>query len=211
LKKKQFSIEELRDVSRKHSMENNSANWLFYVYLVIAEDLLDHVSKSCKKEIIIHEARRNYLVNLATSLEVFCKRTIMQFSDCWDERGISELLQERITLHEAFELVEVSRDQKLAKELFIINSYSFSNFDSITLVFSKLTGKANLNILLGKTIKHDKWEKSLKELFRYRNEILHDGIDMEIETKVINRFTTLVTDYVESITGLVTPKSKRKG
>lgn len=180
-------------------MDGSSADTLFYVYLAVAEDLLEFVSKNCKEERRVWEARKNFLVNLVTSLEVFCKGLILQLSTKWDERGMSELLQEKITLNQAFELISESKKQELVKEVFIINSYSFSNFESITLVFCKLTGKANLNKVLGKKIRHPNWEQSLGELFKHRNEILHDGKDQIFNPKDINQFKKVVTDYVEAL------------
>ena len=101
-----------------------------------AIELYEFVSLNAPNDFIKHEARKNCLVTLASSLEVFFKEIVMDFRDKWSPNSFSDLLKEKISLNDAFTLfkeVEIRGKRSLLTIIHFKKTISF--------VFDKLSGK----------------------------------------------------------------------
>jgi hypothetical protein len=166
--------------------------------------LLDSVEKSKSVEKIDNDdkgqilkwvARQNFVINAVTTLELFLKESIVEMSGRWNEDGFKKLLEQSVSLNEAFHLMRLN--SKVTKEAVLSYFSSFQSIESIDKVFSDLVGEKNFIKQLDRFVKSEriigdvqlrekselytlfclteKWRKRLVELFRYRNQFVHEG------------------------------------
>lgn len=147
---------------------------------VLLSYLLYHLLKKRVKGVEISNevrtaAKKNFIVNCITCLEVFCKDLIMEFEEKWNSDGISDLLKDKISLGRAFYLI---RDAKLNRLELISYYNSFSNIESIDHVFSTLTHREFLKELSKFDTEHllpSRWQMQIINVFEIRNKIVHEG------------------------------------
>ncbi len=182
--------------------------------------LFFNVTRSIKKkkdQHLIDLAFNNYLVNCITCLEIFYKHMIQSF-DRWSEQGYTELLTEKVTLGQAFDLIG---NEKITKQYIIANHYSFQNFSTIGKTMSALTQKdfykevenyevtyiggtkeGKLDPTDTKTVKlikdYPDWKKTINKLYEDRNNFVHDGIILSNEKKLPHKINEILTAYVSA-------------
>lgn len=100
------------------------------------------------KNIIINEARKNFIINLITGLEVFLKDEINRKCEdkCFDQQAIEEILKNTdINLHQAYHLFKVKKAK--IGELVISDLSLNSSVAYINSLIKKLTGRDLLDSL----------------------------------------------------------------
>lgn len=98
----------------------------------------EDLTKAVVPEPIKNWAHQNLIINLVTALEVFFKDLIVENKDKWHSTGFSELLSQKISLNEAYDLFKIS-NINISKELIVARFSSFQRIDSIDHVFTCLT------------------------------------------------------------------------
>lgn len=188
------------------------ADSLFYSFYMESYNLIvsDHFNKTkLGKDYILN----NYLVNCVTSLELYFRSVIVQ-NKRWDEKGYSKLLNERISLHDAYELFN---SDGVTRQYIIAHTNSFQNLDRINNVFSNLMDIDFLKEVENHSVKLDDerdyslkkkvpdWNRRIRKLYEMRNSFVHEG-QLNILTKEmiqsidesINYFQVSSNDYFES-------------
>lgn len=158
------------------------------------------VLENTKDSGIRNEARKNYIVNIVTALELFCVESIIQRKGKWNNEGATLLLndKEKVSL---IELIEIIKIGKVLKEDLIIKYYSFQNAQIVNKVFSNLIGEIKgsdkqpqffINLISmnindsdfgGKTIdkKMPDWYENFNRLFETRHKIIHEDLSTPIK------------------------------
>jgi hypothetical protein len=131
-----------------------------------------------------------FLVIFITAMEVFLKK-IVSLNPNWNDNGYTEILNQKITLSEAYKMIGKER---VTQEFIVAQYVSFSNYDSINSVFSKLVGTEHFIEDLGKHVMiwakaeekilfdtcldemQPDWKDKIKEAYKRRNEFVHEGV-----------------------------------
>jgi hypothetical protein len=193
-------IDKLKRVASRNKGRKGLENFDDKYFL--ARDLWLEIEKLKLDRDLLWQARRNFVVNLVTVLEVFLKDLIVVQRDRWKHEGFSKVLDEKVSLDEAY---TIFKHNKLTRELLITHYYSFQNVDSIKRVFDPLTGKDFLNEI-GTYVYRDKDGaislskneviKNLKMLFDLRHRIVHEGLHDRISRKQTEEFDDAVFGIV---------------
>jgi len=172
--------------------------------------LLDLAEKSKVHKDLKVEARKNFIINCVTALEVFLKDMLVGLLENADFPTLNELLNEKITLWEAYRLFY--RNKVSAGELLAIK-YSFQNLEQINLLFSKLIGKKFLTeignfevkddsgrIKFVLNIKYPDWKEKLAELFELRHNFVHQiRFNDRLSLEKLRRLWEVLSDFVEAV------------
>ena len=192
-------------------ISDDSAVSFLTEFLLTRGSLLRRIEKLIEDKTLVNEARKDYLVILVTSIEVFCKILVLRFKDKWKKESYAGLLQEKITINDAFEVFNSKGKNKLNRVHLIIEFSSFKNIESINSVFSKLLKVEDILDeidIFAPTFKriHPNWRKELSQLFDTRNKIVHDRNKITIKrnklstvASVVFIFTTYFEKYLVSI------------
>lgn len=159
-------------------------------------------------------ASKNFVINLVSAIEIFCKEMIIDKHGKWNELGLTILLDEKdkVKLSEIFEIIKIG---ELKKEHIILKFHLFENIHVINKVFSLLTGEyknngnansdfrflENLqqlkindtNNALAETILKEMpdWWENLNNLFETRHQIVHeDEFKLSLENSSISKMET---------------------
>ncbi|NOT76711.1 MAG: hypothetical protein HOP08_17420 [Cyclobacteriaceae bacterium] len=176
----------------------------FEFFLAAADLLIGAVTISDKGKPLFASdaqkvARANFFVNMSTAMEVYLKTLIVERDD-WDEKGYDALMDQKITINDAFELFSKN---KVTRPFIIFHKTSFQSLEKIVDVFSKLMGGKNIldeienvEFVIGGKSKNKakttlkkyrpQWRKSLQEVFEIRNKFVHEGISPNEEDSVFN-------------------------
>ncbi|MBI2047792.1 MAG: hypothetical protein HYT27_01505, partial [Parcubacteria group bacterium] len=117
----------------------------FYRKVSESVSLVNFVESKSKSRLVKLNARKNYVVNLATAAEVYFKdlvKILPEFKKVKrNSNEISELLKEQITIMDAFELFKKRHLGKSLKigDVIAINN-KFENLEKIDSVFSRILG-----------------------------------------------------------------------
>lgn len=197
---KYVQSEKLRQKRKENALNN------FINKINISRGLNFITENNTKDNWLKTESRKNLLINSVTSVEVFIKESIKGKHVYFPEEGQKELLKEKISLWEAYELF---RNTNIRTVDIIADYYSFQNLDSIQYVLSTLTGKDfyqsmnNIELDLVNNSKYFKretlnlkndypnWQKNLRELFDIRHESVHD---VNFKKKLGKRKTDILFD-----------------
>jgi len=127
-------IEERRKLIRKRELYPYDT-FLEKTYRALS--LLIAIEESKTNREIKLEARKNFIINCITALEVFLKDMVKGLIDleAISQKGIDEFLKEKITLKEAWEIF--SESEVSLGEIISITC-SFQNLTQINSIFSKL-------------------------------------------------------------------------
>ncbi|SDK25873.1 hypothetical protein SAMN05421823_102277 [Catalinimonas alkaloidigena] len=162
----------------------------FIAKVNIAKEVNVIVEKNTNNQKAKIEARKNYVINLVTALEVFIKDSIKKRGGLFGNDNQRDLLKEKISLYEAHQLF---KHKDLKTEEIIAIYYSFQSLESIDYVLSKLMGKSFLkeagaieiditnthsNYFKSSSIQLNKdypeWQKNIAEVFERRHSYVHD-------------------------------------
>lgn len=198
-------IEQIKSLRRRRSLPIQR----YINNCVDCAELQRMVSKADTRKSIKNLAKKNAIVNLITSLEVFLKELIQLNHENWNENGLEELLKDKVTLSHAYDLLSAYRP---SKSDLISNHYSFQSLESVDTVFNKLTGKRFLNLVGEYGYKFQDFEKALFkvdelvfdrdlpswratliDIFKLRHQAVHestDNVDFDIEIYDITIFMT---------------------
>jgi hypothetical protein len=144
-----------------------------------------------------NHARKNYIINQVSAFETLLKDVIMDKTFVWFENGFSELLKEKISLNDSY---NIYKNSEITREALIAHFYSFQNIESISHVFSNLTNsdflkgigetetmpffKREVEQLMKLDSLIPEWRKTLVEIFEIRNKAVHEPNLMDIVSKV---------------------------
>jgi len=152
--------------------------------------------KGSKKNNLLREARKNFVINCVTAIEVYYKDLVRVTPEMSDKirrsASIKELLssKEKVNLWEAYQIFK-EKDLKLGDLL--IYYFTFQNLEEINLVMSKLLNLKNyLSDIEQHTLKLDKggreyfnlqdlclsrdfpnWKSKISEIFNIRHDYIH--------------------------------------
>ncbi|KYK35109.1 MAG: hypothetical protein AYK18_13520 [Theionarchaea archaeon DG-70] len=147
--------------------------------------LLDVVESSKTNIKIKIEARKNFIVNCVTALEVFLRDMIEGLIDMnvIDQKRINEFLNDKITLKEAWEIFS---ERNITLGEIISATCSFQNLHQINSIFSKLFDQDFLEEInrfeveredgnSKFTLREDypEWQKRIAEMFELRHKFVH--------------------------------------
>ncbi|MBT1710298.1 hypothetical protein KK062_18775 [Fulvivirgaceae bacterium PWU5] len=133
-------------------------------------------------------ARRNAVVNMVSSLEVYFRDLIVARTGDWEMDGFSELLKDKMSLNDAYDYF---KGTTVTKEALVANHYSFQSIESIAFVFDRLTGCDFLKCIdnaeyvdfvgdspIGYCTfrgHFPEWRKLLADVFNTRHKIVHEA------------------------------------
>ncbi len=207
--KKSLEVEGLKQLHKKFNIKkgNSSVNILFEKH-ERAQALLNHILHVERNSMIRNEARKNFIVNLVTSMEVFLKQVIVECKGVWNKEGFATLLNETITLNEAYDLFKAS---KIEREHLIGHYYGFQNIGAIDKVFSALTNTKFLNTIGAyKILPNQKddfrlndiekdWRKIIESLFQLRHKIIHEDDNTPIPAAVPKYYSSLMMSFLFTV------------
>jgi len=169
--------------------KNLSGITVFRQYLL--NDYLIHKEFKRNKKLRQH-IRRMAVVHSVSLLEVHLRNFIVSNKKHWTESGINELLKDKITLSEAFELFKHPDLKQLEKVHLIAHSSSFQSVGGVDTILSTLYGFPNnkgflkdFEIRQNRT--DDNWLygvniiKTFYSLFEIRNKIVHECNEDDID------------------------------
>jgi len=181
-------IDEMRSLLGKR-WEYPYDTFLEKIYL--SRQLIQLVEKSnIKKEIKI-EARKNFIINCITAVEVFFKDMIigLDWFEVLNEDGIDELLSEKITLTEAWLLFKT---KNISLGEIIAAKFSFQSLPEINKIMKKLLGVSNFlkeveqyevteidedneeeKVKFVLKDAYPDWRKKVQEIFELRHKFVH--------------------------------------
>src|SRR5260221_162035 len=136
-------------LKRKSERKGTTAFNDFEDRFLMAEALLVYIEKIEKTEIselFVNQARKNFIVNSVTAIEVYCRNIIEYFQGSWNEKGLNELLDVDFNLQKAYSLFY---EANVSREAVIAEVESFQNRESINRIFSALTSKKFVDELSG--------------------------------------------------------------
>lgn len=176
----------------------NGVDPIFNFYKKVGEsvELVTFIEKNSKSRKIKLNARKNYVINLVTAVEVYFKDLVKILPDFGKVKleceKIGELLDqkmEKVTIVDAFLL---SKRNKLRIGDFIAVSNKFENLENIDTVFSKILGlkfldaverhkhkltRAESNFFTVDTLhlaaNLPDWRRQVGKLFEKRHEVVH--------------------------------------
>ena len=202
-------LAEVESLRARQGKLKRTATHNFYLRFVDIHDLYDFNDKyqAWMEPKIYKIARANFIVNVISALEMYFKALITEYQNRWVDEGIKEMLQEKISLHDAFILCKNTGVEKA--DLIAIHS-SFQNLSSIESIFRKLTGKKmfldaiGFKMLVinkkGKSIPDNRknFKKILNRTFELRHKIIHEGYIYPIDTSQIDNLVEVLL-YLPSV------------
>ena len=175
-------IEKYSKTSRNHKKRSGKTFSSYFRKYMLSKQVWSIVEENGKDRYVKIEARKNYIVNIVTALEVFIKDTIRNNSFPIERQ--KELLKDKVTLWEAHELF---KSNGIRTEAIIADYYSFQNLDVINRVLSTLYNNKILveidNTDLFTEAEHKdlsiktgrpNWKQELIDLFEIRHDSIHD-------------------------------------
>ncbi|WP_062058220.1 HEPN domain-containing protein [Aquimarina longa] len=177
----------------------------FFNNTSVAFDLLLLVETEAEEITLKYHARKNYIINLVSSIEQFFKQ-LVKYDLTEYNHNIRELLKDKISLWEASKLFT---EKKLKPHDIIANYYSFQNLDEIDRIISLIVSKKFLKFIGEydsgnlRSIYEDKkinsyklnkdypeWRNDISELFNLRHNFVHHFSYKErISYNKLNRMT----------------------
>ncbi|PKH50941.1 hypothetical protein CXF68_09705 [Tenacibaculum sp. Bg11-29] len=121
-----------------HKKRDNYSLNNFINKLNLSRDLNREIENNIKDNKLKVQSRENLIINSVTALEVFIKDSIKGDLYYFAPEKQKNLLKEKISLYEAYELF---RKTKIETEDIIAGYYNFQNLDSISYVLGVLTGR----------------------------------------------------------------------
>ncbi len=189
---------------------------IFYEKTRRALSLLDLVEKSRVSRDLKLEARKNFIINCITALEVFLKDMVLVIIDMQTENnhranGIKLLLKEKITLEEAYKLF-YKKDVSIG--IIIISKYSFHNLETIDQILSVITkenfleklgkfkvrdDKEKIKFILDKKYSNKNWRNILAEFLNLRHQYVHQiNFKDRLGLKRLKILYECLVDFVEA-------------
>ncbi len=203
-------IEEMRSsLSKRYGKHCDIPVDVFWEKTRRAFLLLDLVENSKTHKDLKLEARKNFIINCVTALEVFLKDMLVGLLENVDLPKLNELLNEKITLWEAYKLFY--RNKVSAGELIAIK-YSLQNLEQINLIFSKLIEKKFLTEIGSFDVKDERgrtkfvldkkypdWKERLAELFELRHRFVHQiSFNDKLGLERLRKLWECLTHFVEA-------------
>lgn len=155
-----------------------------------------------KYHLRIHQ---NFLINLASVIEITLKDLISFNAKNWNESNYSELLSEKISLENAYKLF---KEVEVTREAIIGRNSSFNSIESIIITFNKLTTSQFVKEMENVQFLEDNhltlqefspnWKSVINSIFVERNLTVHEGHNkLDLNTHVMDTFfsTTLMFLY----------------
>ena len=163
----------------------------FLEKMSLSFQLLQLVEKSNVKKEIKIEARKNFIINCITAVEVFFKDMIigLDWFEVLNEDGIDELLSEKITLTEAWLLLKT---KNISLGEIIAAKFSFQSLPEINKIMKKLLGVSNFlkeveqyevteidedneeeKVKFVLKDAYPDWRKKVQEIFELRHKFVH--------------------------------------
>jgi len=175
---KKILNEKINRKSRKRDIASNTITKIFN-----AGDLLEKIHKRIKNKNLIQEARRQFIITLITSLEVFFKDYFIRLIET--EKRFENFFEYYDKKFSVCDLDYISKKGISSKEL-ISDYYNFQNLDNINKAFSTL-----LNIDFFKELEEYQWwfdksdkkegffsigkfYKELNKIINLRHDFVHD-------------------------------------
>ena len=189
---------------------------IFYEKTRRAWILLDLVEKSEVSKDLKLEARKNFIINCTTALEVFLKDMLIGIVDILLEKKchpdkIDSLFKEKITLGEAYQLLS---ERKISAGLLIASKYSFHNLEVIDRIFSVIINgnfleslgkfevkdsKGKTKFVLDKRYHNGNWRNKLAEFLYLRHKFVHQiKFKDKLGLKRILKLWECLSDFVEA-------------
>lgn len=171
------------------------------------------IFKSKKLSKLKSIAANNFLVNCVTAIEIHLKDVILQNSN-WNELGFSDLLKEKISLNDAF---EIFNKEKVTREYIIAHSISFQNIESINKVFSSLLKADFLKEVENFKVTPDEeepsseekemsllermpdWRKKMASLYELRNAFVHEGKMKKLTHSEISQYVRVCIFFIHRV------------
>lgn len=179
---------------------------------IVALDLVQKCSYQKYDAAIVNQARKNFITNIVTALEIFFKDTVLENKGHWPSDGFEKLLKEKITLLEA---LNFRKGSKLEAEHLILYALPFTNPDAIQNLFSTLIGRDFWNELDKHRLLEDdddpsktlitindlcrNWKAKLYILYDNRNKIVHEDIANPIRKQYPNEVMELVLSLSQAM------------
>lgn len=208
---KRYTKDEYRLLIKKaKKISTLPSRYHFLLRIADAHDLLISVDTAKTPSVVRLGARKNFLTNAVTALEIFFRDVLIENSGRWSETGFDELLKEKITLSEALQFAQIPQ---IRPEHIVSSTLSFKNPDSINNIFSKLIGKDFFaaidkfefvpdgyeeeevgrpeNVVSLKHLGFD-WNKSFYDLYSLRNRVVHEDSVKKLSASKVQHFEVLV-------------------
>jgi hypothetical protein len=215
-------INELKKTRQKHNqfLLNFLAN--FSRYAILMHQCLDKFRKDHK---LIQEAKRNYLISLATALETFYRDL---FIHCLEKdqiilHAVTDKIREKYTLTETLEFSK----EKISISEISATHFSFQNIHEIdaamTLILSdnyikvldkyehecvipsKCVGLVNIGMM-------EQWQKSLGDIFEHRHALVHDAnLECSVSPVQMAQLETVALQVAQFTTAIVLRKIDQYG
>lgn len=197
---------------------------IFHKKVAESVKLVTFVERKSKISSVKLNARKNYVINLVTAAEVYFKdlvKILPEFQEVKrDLSGLRRLLDEKITIWDAFQLF---KNKKVGKSIKIGNiisvSFSFQNLEQIDFVFSQIL----LIKFLDKVEEHKRrlneieqdffkvktlclksnlpqWRRTIADLFNARHDIVHEVCFVDkLSYKQISRFWCNIVCFIYAV------------
>jgi len=172
--------------SRKHRKARSKIPYnVFDNKFWLCDDLIKSINKKITNPRLRYESRKQYVIGLVTSFEVYLKDTLAYLIKK-NKINLSKLIEKKEKIFNFFDVKQII-EKKISLSELIVYSYSFQNLEIIEEIFSRALGIRSLFQKLGEYKffynEEDKrnyyklpknFIKDLENLFELRHSFVHE-------------------------------------